>query len=178
MFTLCAKSYLCCTFRFPFFRFTTGGDFPTRKGFFDALLSGCVPVIFETTAALTQWPLHWTVPRTGTGAEDYGALRRGRPAVDGDDTTPNEEHLASQCVVYVPRDVAMRNMTQTFAYLVNLSEEPEYMTEKLRCIAKVGFQMQYSMPTGKINPKKKRNRKQRDAVDVILDHLLLPNEQK
>ena len=171
----CAESDLLRCFYFYFNFNSLGGDFPTRKGFFDALLSGCVPVIFETTAALTQWPLHWTVPRSG--AEESGALLRSRTAPDGDDTMPNEEHLASQCIIYVPRDVAMRNMTQAFAYLVNLSEEPEYMTEKLRCIAKVGFQMQYSMPAV-LNTKKKDNRRQRDAVDVILDHLLLPNEQK
>ena len=39
-----------------------GGDFPTRKGLLDALLSGCVPVVFEDAAAVLQWPWHWRIP--------------------------------------------------------------------------------------------------------------------
>ncbi len=31
-----------------------GGDFPTRKGFFDSLLSGCIPVTFQLSAAIHQ----------------------------------------------------------------------------------------------------------------------------
>jgi len=37
----------------------TGGDFPTRKGFLDALLSGCIPVTFQLLAAQDQWLWHW-----------------------------------------------------------------------------------------------------------------------
>jgi len=89
---------------------------------------------------------------------------------DTDDTTPGLEHLASSCVVYVPRDVAMRNMSQTLEYLVGLSEEADYMAQMTRCIARVGFQMQYSMPE-KYNTRKNVVRP-RDAVDVVLDFLL------
>ena len=32
------------------------GDSPTRKSFYDALLSGCIPVLFKTTKTLTVYP--------------------------------------------------------------------------------------------------------------------------
>lgn len=97
---------------------------------------------------------------------------RGAPMAlaETDDATPGVEHLASSCVVYVPRDVALRNMTKTLEYLVGLSEEGDYMAQRARCIARVGFQMQYSMPE-KYNSRRNVVRP-RDAVDVILDHLL------
>jgi len=36
-----------------------GGDFPSRKAVLDAMFSGCVPVTFQPTSAISQWPWHW-----------------------------------------------------------------------------------------------------------------------
>jgi hypothetical protein len=135
-----------------------GGDFPTRKGFFDALLSGCVPVIFEPTAALTQWPLHWQVPITSPP---------GRSDREAD--APAVRNVAEDCVVYIPRDTAMHNMTETFAQLLKLSRDVAFVRRKLMCIAQVGFRMQYSLPNDSAQD---RRRWGPDALDVVLDHIL------
>lgn len=78
--------------------------------------------------------------------------------------------MAADCVVYIPRDVAMRNMSETFRYLVELSRDADYMRKKLQCIAAVGFQLQYSLPGG-VEQDRRRDWGP-DAVDVIIDHLL------
>jgi hypothetical protein len=152
-----------------------GGDFPTRKGFFDALLSGCVPVTFETSAALTQWPLHWQVP-VQAGLSDprdrerdrrHGGDLHGRKSEESP-RVPSFENFASKCTVYIPRDVALRNMSDTFAYLVKLSADSAFMAARHRCIAAVGYQMQYSLPGTSAQAVAGR----RDALDVVLHHLL------
>ena len=129
-------------------------------------------MIFERTAALTQWPLHWQVPRRHRsprwGSEENGHLGGGD---EGHQQTAATEHLAASCLVFIHREEAMKNMSQTFEYLIQLSEDTKFMNERLRCIAKVGFQMQYSMP--RKYDTVPNSARPRDAVDVILDHFLL-----
>ncbi|KAL6574560.1 hypothetical protein OROMI_011845 [Orobanche minor] len=40
------------------------GDTPTRKSFFDSLISGCIPVVFDPLTAYYQYP--WHLPENGT----------------------------------------------------------------------------------------------------------------
>lgn len=152
------------------------------------MLSGCVPVIFERTAALTQWPLHWRVPRekalTLRQFAHSPAFASGEEPRDPqlsneyENTQETTVNVASDCVLYVPRDVAMRNMTDTFAYLARLSRDSAFMATKLRCIAMVGHQMQYKLPRGTGNgdvvktPKDGVSGTEKDAVDIFLEHLL------
>jgi hypothetical protein len=120
------------------------------------MLSGCVPVVFEAAAALTQWPLHWSVPeypffrrrRDRSGGSNY--FRKERQWRENDKQREREResvvHLAESCVEYVPRALAMRNMTAALEYLVRLSGDTAYLRGKLLCIARVGHRMQYSVP--------------------------------
>eukprot|EP01034_Spumella_vulgaris_P022542 gene22542-28674_t len=94
-----------------------GGDFPTRKGFLDGMLSGCVPVTFQLASAQDQWPLHWITKDT-----------------------------AMRCTVYIPRDSAMRDMHTTFNRLLTLSVDRAVMTDKLKCMREVSQRFQYSLP--------------------------------
>ena len=146
-------------------------------------------MIFETTAGLTQWPLHWSVPITTVKSPKAQYRQRYEPADihSGNIHTGLDEservNLAASCLVYIPRSIAMRNTTAAFQYLVHLSGDREFMAGKLHCIAEVAFQLQYSLPDADSSsaqysfnwPLSKSgtalsNRK--DAVDVLLDHLL------
>ncbi|MCO5552844.1 hypothetical protein L7F22_006362 [Adiantum nelumboides] len=40
------------------------GDSPTRKGIFDSLLAGCIPVLFNEASAYTQY--YWHLPQNGS----------------------------------------------------------------------------------------------------------------
>lgn len=42
------------------FCLTPMGDLPTRKGLFDSLLLGCIPVVFHPLTATTMYTWHWT----------------------------------------------------------------------------------------------------------------------
>lgn len=155
----------------PLLLVSIGGDFPTRKGFFDALHSGCVPVIFERTAALTQWPLHWQVALS-VAPQLHTPEQRLPHSPSSSAVDPAAHNVASECVVFVPRDVAMRNMTETFAYLVRISSDVSFMYKKLECIASVAYQLQYGLPEGPQETATRRRKWGRDAFDVILEHLL------
>lgn len=158
------------------------------------MLSGCVPVIFERTAALTQWPLHWRIPKDEALTlrqslhsisipdnlkEEISHSARARTSTITNDRSDyladHSVNVAADCVLYVPRDVAMRNMSETFAYLARLSRDSAFMATKLRCIARVGHQMQYSMPRGfapVAGTKQGFSTPQKDAVDIFLEYLL------
>lgn len=121
------------------------------------MLSGCVPVIFERTSALTQWPLHW-----------HGTSKMSENSV--------KHNLASECTVYLPREVAMRNMSDAFTYLVKLSQDTLFMQRRLECIAAVGMRMQYSIPD--VKNADHGNNREIDAFDVVLEHLLQTSKSK
>ena len=94
-----------------------GGDFPTRKAVLDALLAGCIPVMFHIMTAHIQWPLHWGNIQT-----------------------------ALDSMVYVPREYAMENITGLFSTLYKLSKDTVYMTKKRLAISRIGYRMQYNLP--------------------------------
>ena len=69
----------------------------------------------------------------------------------------------------------MRNMTDTFAYLIKLSRDVLFMERRLECIAAVGVRMQYTLHNAKPSAHHVTHDKDsdyKDAVDVVLDHLL------
>ena len=132
-----------------------GGDFPTRKGLFDALLSGCVPVVFQPASALTQWPWHWS---------------------DSPDARQAEQ-VARACVVFVPRADVLHDPSGALARLAHLATNMTLLSSKRRCINSVALRMQYNDP-GKGNfplarlPNSNAKSTNKDAVDVVLDRLL------
>jgi len=97
-----------------------GGDFPTRKGFFDALLSGCVPVIFQPASALTQWPWHWAA-----------AGGKGQ---------------AEACTVYMPWKAFLEKPQKSLDDLVEIAQDDALLASKRACIARVAPVMQYRVP--------------------------------
>lgn len=137
-----------------------GGDFPTRKAFFDALLSGCVPVIFQPASALTQWPWHW--------------IERGG-ASEAEDT-------ARACVVYYPWVAFMKDVRGAMRQLSRMATNSTFLSEKRSCIASVAMRMQYSAPhLAPYAPSPRhlhgvaedQTLLDKDAVDVVLDRLFL-----
>jgi hypothetical protein len=50
------------------------GDSPTRRSFFDAMLVGCIPVIFQKEAAWSQYVHH--LPENGASYSVYIPVRR------------------------------------------------------------------------------------------------------
>jgi hypothetical protein len=94
-----------------------GGDFPSRKGVLDALLAGCIPVVFQESTATTQWPWHWGSTRT-----------------------------ARECMVHVTRDSFMHDTRAAFADLVHLAKDEAFVAKKRACIARVANRMQYNLP--------------------------------
>eukprot|EP01038_Epipyxis_sp_PR26KG_P009225 gene9225-12438_t len=94
-----------------------GGDFPTRKGFLDALYRGCVPVTFQLISAQQQWVHHW-----------------------------GDEDTALSCSFYIPRENVFKNSSAVLEYLINQSKNEVVMKSKLDCINKIWYKMQYNAP--------------------------------
>lgn len=58
------------------FCLTPMGDLPTRKGLFDSILLGCIPVVFHPLTATTMYTWHWTEDLWESVVVQY--LDRGR----------------------------------------------------------------------------------------------------
>ena len=99
------------------FCFMPGGDFPTRKAILDALLTGCVPVTFQNSSALSQWPWHW-----------------------GSST------VANNVVINIPMKDFVVNPKMFFDAVINMSKDVEMMCKKREIIAQIGSRMQYRLP--------------------------------
>ena len=94
-----------------------GGDFPSRKGFLDAMLVGCVPVLFQESTAITQWPWHW-------GTTD----------------------MARSCTVLVAHTDFLRDAKGTFQWLLSLAQNSSLLESKRQCMRRVSSRMQYRLP--------------------------------
>lgn len=102
---------------------TPGGDFPTRKGFLDAMLSGCVPVVFQAETAGSQWQYHW---------RNINNIRHSTHFIHRD------EIIGSN----TSRTIDNR-MKAIFEGLVSLSLNRSFLEEKLTTIARIGTRFQY-----------------------------------
>ncbi len=126
------------------FCFTPGGDFPTRKAFFDAYLSGCIPIVFQLESAHFQWPYHW--------------INRAN---------------AYNSVLYYSRERFMtQTLENNYKLLMKYSENPNFIQGKLETIAEIGNRLQYShLPEEIITKKKTFKPIEKDAFEVIIDIL-------
>jgi hypothetical protein len=121
--------------------FIPGGDFPTRKAFFDSLLSGCIPVIFLYETAISQWLYHW-----------------------------QSKENALQSVIYYPFEEFLsfsdeENHRRLSSYL-NFT----VIREKLLSISRVGSRLQYDTNTVPWDYRNS-GKQEKDAFDVIIDIL-------
>lgn len=128
-----------------------GGDFPTRKAVFDALLCGCIPVTFQRATAQAQWPWHWIGP-------------------DG-------RNLADEATVFISRESFLINSTQAFDELLQLARNDSFLATKRKALESIRSQMQYRVPGGyplssvATDSGTKDDNALPDAVDVILSNL-------
>jgi hypothetical protein len=135
------------------------GDLPTRKGFFDSLLMGCIPVVCNRFSAHEQW--NWNL-----GVEFALAMTH-----------------------YVPCNRIMKqsvNQTENFiADLIRLHRENEEVIMKRFVIAKYASRLQYRFPEGdyrdtpfRYEERDKSSGEVRekvppvDAFDIVIDKLL------
>jgi hypothetical protein len=100
-----------------------GGDFPARKAFFDALLSGCVPVLFHRWSAHEQWLWSW-----------------GGPAA------------AEAALLFEDGQQLLLEPQRVFSRLLATSANETLMRDKLAAIRAVAHRMQYSLPSGGRGP--------------------------
>lgn len=102
------------------------GDVPTRKGFFDSILMGCIPVVFNPQSAHKQWLYH----------------------------LGNEIALAT--TIYFPASTFMRDQNHTLMnLLIRLHSENDEVVMKRKAISKHASKLQYRLPEGEyLNGKK------------------------
>ena len=102
-----AKSVLCLM---------PGGDFPSRKGVLDAMLFGCIPVVFNLYTAHYQMPWFWNM------------------------------ETANDCMIYIDRHNVTNSVRTVFDQLVAMSVDSNFIVGKLKCISRIGQSLQYNAP--------------------------------
>mmetsp|Transcript_18931 Transcript_18931/g.31626 ORF Transcript_18931/g.31626 Transcript_18931/m.31626 type:complete len:501 (+) Transcript_18931:158-1660(+) len=96
------------------------GDMPTRKGFFDTILAGCIPVTTDHYSAYDQW--FWHLGR----------------------------EIHDKTSIYIPKSKFMSKDFNFMQYLVDLVHESEggrgLVVDMRRNIAKYAARLQYRLP--------------------------------
>jgi hypothetical protein len=127
------------------------GDLPTRKGFFDSILMGCIPVVCRRLSAHEQW--NWNL---------------------GMDT-------ALAMTMYIPcqRILQPSNQTTLIDHLIQLHKENDEVVMKRFVISRHASRLQYRLPEGEYQDKRftyhhegKEKSPPIDAFDIIIDKLL------
>nr|XP_024402905.1 probable xyloglucan galactosyltransferase GT15 isoform X1 [Physcomitrium patens]XP_024402906.1 probable xyloglucan galactosyltransferase GT15 isoform X1 [Physcomitrium patens]XP_024402907.1 probable xyloglucan galactosyltransferase GT15 isoform X1 [Physcomitrium patens]XP_024402908.1 probable xyloglucan galactosyltransferase GT15 isoform X1 [Physcomitrium patens]XP_024402909.1 probable xyloglucan galactosyltransferase GT15 isoform X1 [Physcomitrium patens] len=85
-----------------------GGDSPTRKGIFDSLITGCIPVLFNTNQAVKMYL--WHLPGNGS---DYSILIDENKVV-------NDHYDVMQHLERIPKEEIARIQENIFAMFPRL----------------------------------------------------------
>jgi len=96
------------------------GDMPTRKSVFDAVLSGCIPVLFHPLTARLMYEWHWGQQLWEEIAVNF-------------DSNADQRLLVANEVDYVARLIEMYR------------SEPQAVAKKQARLREVAFQLQYSL---------------------------------
>lgn len=92
------------------------GDLPTRKGLFDAILLGCIPVTFNTLTASAMYTWHWS------------------------------ESLWNSVLVELKYEDAMKPNFNIVDYLANLvAKDPDFVPSRRKLIRQHASKLQYSL---------------------------------
>jgi hypothetical protein len=127
------------------------GDLPTRKGFFDSLLMGCIPVVCRRYSAHEQW--NWNL------------------GIDA----------ALAMTIYIPCQRILNSLNQTtiMDHLIQLHKENDEVVMKRFVISRSASRLQYRLAEGEYRDTPftyRRHGKEMsppiDAFDVILEKLL------
>ena len=133
------------------------GDLPTRKGLFDAIVFGCIPVVFHPLSASAMYTWHW----------------------------PTE--LWKDIAIEIPMNMVDRDKPILFSDPIQhlkdlLEKEPQNVAQRQKLLREHAFELSYSLEfyqTGSGNwPVDEKNRPIRDAYEITMDTLLSLNSGK
>lgn len=126
------------------------GDTTTRKGLFDVIMFGCIPVVFHPLSASAMYTWHWST------------------------------ELWKNVVIEIPINMAASNkpvfLSDPILYLKQLYEqEPRNIRERQRLLRRHAFELSYALEFMKPNsswPLDERGEPLRDAYEITMDYVL------
>jgi hypothetical protein len=126
------------------------GDMPTRKSLFDAVLSGCIPVLFHPLTARLMYEWHW-------GQKLWEEI-----AINYDSYEENQQLFKHQ-VDFIQKLITL------------YKTDPNGIIKRQKRLRELAFALQYSLvekdpSTGEFAVARHGN--QKDAYDITMDHVL------
>ena len=146
------------------------GDSPTRKGLFDSLLAGCIPVVFDKYTLEDQYAWH-------VGADRFDSISVYIPIEDmiGNITSGNAEgsFLLKKRKKHRKFDdfAVVSNLTNFMDHLEKIT--PGRIKEMQQSISRIANSLQYSIPPSSASEEKRWQPPFRDSVDVIIEKMLM-----
>lgn len=137
------------------------GDSPTRKGLFDSILAGCIPVVFDPYTLHDQY--HWYI---GTARQNISVYI---PIQDilGTFTASTKRNKNNKLLLDEETSI-------TKDFMEFLMDIPENEVQKMQeTIERIGWSLQYSIPPFFLGGNEVWSPPLPDAVDVMLDKLFL-----
>jgi Exostosin family len=151
-----AKSVFC---------FQPIGDLPTRKGLFDAVLQGCIPVTFDALTASTMYTWHWEEEFWNAASIEFPHGPTARR--DFDPVLALKELSVHNKSLIERKQELIRSRVFELQYSLDGIHEISRMETKT---AKDGKGGQITIP--KTWPLYADGAPMRDAYDIIMDHVL------
>ena len=129
------------------------GDLPTRKGLFDAIMFGCIPVVFHPLSASAMYTWHWS--------------------------TQLWKDIAIEIPMNVMNHTRSLLLSDPIVYLKDLKvNEPEAIARRQKLLRRHAFELSYSLDfyqPGSPWPLDEEDRPVRDAYEITMDALLGKN---
>ena len=144
------------------------GDSPTRKGLFDSLLAGCIPVVFDKYTLEDQYPWHIGVDRIES-ISVYIPIEEmiGKQATDGADN--NSKKRRKKHRKFDELSVG-GNLTNFMDHLEQIS--PDRVKQMQKSIGKIADSLQYSIPPKSASEQKRWQPPFKDSVDIIVEKMI------
>ena len=146
------------------------GDSPTRKGLFDSILAGCIPVVFDKYTLEDQYSWHIGIDRFESISvyipieEMIGKLR-----MEGAEATLAPNKKKKKLRKFDELSVG-GNLTNFMDRLEQIS--PDSIKQMQLSISRIAHSLQYSIPPMSASEEKRWQPPFKDSVDVIIEKML------
>lgn len=148
-------------YRSSIFCLSPPGDSPTRKGLFDSILAGCIPVVFDKYTLANQYPWH-------IGLNHIEQISVFIPVSDILGSRTKNWKWMKTTITHSQFDEDDGGVD----FMEILSQIPPVIIERMQhSIEKLGWSLQYSIPPENASIANPWSPPLRDGVDIIIENV-------
>jgi len=148
------------------------GDTPTRKGIFDSILSGCIPIFFSNDSFNNEWDLFLDKSQKKDISLTFDPNVSKLKMLYRKEQKSNKKNIIKRTKLYNNTDIYLtKYITNVFEKLINIANNKAIIESYQKNIEKYAFSLQYSLiPDENL---KELNRYYSPPYPDVVDQLLI-----